>query len=574
MKQARTLPLQRLFVAMIVVTTASSWGGVANALDIPAGEDWAVNLDNTLQHSVGVRVQDRDPKIGNHLFFSQGDHKFDQGDLITNRIQDLVELQAVYKQNLGLRATGSLWYDFAYDDVARTNQSHPAYASLNSYPSGSYGPYTRRFFMRGGELLDAFLFANTEIAGIPTYLKVGRLTQQWGNAFFFGFSNIAYSQHPVDFIKAFSQPGSEVKELFLPRTQAMVTAAITPELSLSGQYFFEFRPNRYPEAGTYFGFFDILFNGTNGTGALAPLGITKNDGMVLPGDEISRDDSFYIHNDFGVKLAWSPSWAVADMGFYFRQFDEVDPWTALINPETGALQSRFAQHAKLVGFSLSKSFGLVSTGLELNTRFDTALQSAALVPTNKGATGTITNGIANVFVQLGTTPIWHTGILLAEVSYTHLNKVTGNAHLYNGEGGPNCFKSNNPALGPGSWKDGCATDDAVHAAVMFSPQWLQVFPGFDFAMPISVTTGLYGNAAYRGGAFYAQGSYIYSAGVKTTYHGKHSASLTYSGYYWRPGEVADNGLGAGQQAYAGFGGNGPVSMNDRGWLQLQLKTSF
>jgi len=572
MKQARALPLRRLFLAVMAVT-AASWGGVAQALEVPAGPDWAIHLDNSLQYTLGSRMQKLDPNIGNHLFFTQGDYKFkDQGDIVTNRIQDLIEFQAIYNEKFGLRTTGSLWYDAAYDDTAEVNPSHPAYASFNTYQSGSYGSYTRRFFMRGGELLDAFVFGNAEIAGIPTYLKVGRLTQQWGNAFFFGFSNIAYSQHPVDFIKGFSQPGSEVKELFLPRTQVLLSAELTPELSVSGQYFFEFRPNRYPEAGTYFGFFDILFNGANGTGALAPLGITQNDGMVLPGDKISRDDTFYIHNDFGVKAAWSPKWAHGDMGFYYRQFDEVDPWAALLNPATGALQSTFNQHARLAGFSYERTFGLVSTGLELSTRFDTALQTAALVPSNEGATGTLGNAIVNAFVQLGKTPLWDSGILLAEASYTHLFEVTGNANLYNGVGGPNCFKSNNPSLGPGSWKDGCATDDAVHAAVLFIPQWQQVFPGFDFEMPMSLTSGLYGNAAYRAGSFYAQGSYIYSVGLKTTWKSKHSASLAYNGYYWRPGDVADNGLG--QQAYAGFGGNGPVSMNDRGWLQFQLKTSF
>lgn len=567
----RTPVLHTLFVALIGATVAG--GGVAEAREFPLGEDWVLSLDNSLQYTAGVRTQARNSNIGNQLFFSQGDYKFNQGDLITSRIQDLIELQAVRSRDLGIRVTGSLWYDPAYDDVARTNPSNPAYAGLNTYPSGHYGSYTRRFFLRGGELLDAFVFANTEIAGIPTYLKLGRLTQQWGNAFFFGFSNIAYSQHPVDFIKGFSQPGSEVKELFLPRTQAMLTATLTPELSVSGQYFFEFRPNRYPEAGTYLGFFDILYNSA-GPGALAPLGLTRNDGMVIPGDKISRDDSFYLHNDFGVKVAWSPSWAGADLGFYFRQFDEVDPWLALINPSTGAIQNTFAQHTKLLGLSLQKSFGSVSTGFEVSTRFGTALQTASLVPANKGATGTLTNGIANSMIQLGSSPLWNTGVLIAEVSYTHLHEVTGNRSLYNGVDGPNCFKSNNPALGPGSWKDGCATDDAVHAAVLFIPQWQQVFPGFDFEMPISITSGLYGNAAYRAGAFYAQGSYIYSVGVKTTYHSRHSASLAYNGYYWRPGAVADNGLGAGQNAYAGFGGNGPVSLNDRGWVQLQLKTSF
>jgi hypothetical protein len=575
MTHARTSRLPLLVFALAIA--AAPWGAGTYALEIPAGEDWSISFDNSLQYSLGMRTQARDPNIGNSLLFSQGDYKFNQGDLVTNRIQDLVEFQAVRKRDLGFRASASLWYDFAYDDEAKTNPSNPAYASLNAYTSGKYTDYTKRFFIRGAELLDSFVFANTDIAGTPVYLKLGRLTQQWGNAFFFGFSNIAYSQHPVDFIKAFAQPGTEVKELFLPRTQIMVTTSLTPELSLSGQYFFEFRPNRYPEGATYFGFFDPLFNGPDGTGAIAALSggtITKNDGMVLPGHKVTRDVSFYVHNDFGVKVGWSPSWAGADMGFYFRQFDEVDPWLALVNPSTGHLQDTFAQHARLAGFSIQKAFGPVSTALEASVRWDTALQTASLVPTDVGATGSLTNAIANTLIQLGSTPLWSTGVLIAEVSYTHLNEVTGHKELYLGVGGPNCFKSNNPAKGPGSWKDGCSTDDAVHAAVLFNPQWLQVFPGFDFELPMSVTSGLYGNAAYRAGSFYAQGSYIYSVGLRTIFRSRHTATLTYSGYHWRPGEVADNGLGVGQNAYAGFGGNGPVGVNDRGWVQLQLKTSF
>jgi hypothetical protein len=542
------------FVAMIVAISASSWGGAANAREFSLGEDWKLNLDNSLQQSVGMRTQSRNPYIANNLTQSQGDYKFDRGDIITNRIQDLIEIQAVRGKDLGFRTTASLWYDFAYDDNAKTNPSSSAYGAINAYPSGKYGNYGKRFFLYGGELLDAFAFANTEIAGMPTYLKLGRFSQQWGTAFFFGFPSIAYSQHPVDFIKGFSQPGSEVKELFLPRTQAMLTVALSSELSVSGQYFFEFRPNRYPEGGTYFGFVDFLFNGT-GPGALGAYGFTQNDGMVLPGTKISRDDSFYVHNDFGVRVAWSPSWAGADMGFYFRQFDEVDPWLLLINPRTGALQDTFAQHAKLVGFSLQKTFGVVSTALEVNARFNTALNSVTLVPSDKGATGSLTNAIANTMIQLGTSPLWNTGVLIAEVAYTHLNAITGNKSLYNDK----C-----------SWTLGCSTDDAVAASVMFVPQWQQVFPGFDFEMPMSLTTGLHGNPAYRAGTNYGQGSYVYSVGLKTTYHSRHSASLAYNGYHWRPGPVADNGIG--QLAYDG--GNGPVGVNDRGWVQLQLKTSF
>jgi hypothetical protein len=549
-------------VKQCVLVMAACAAGTARAFTFDTGPDWAVNLDNSVQYTLGWRMQKINPLIGNDLFFSQGDYKFPNlGEMVTDRAQDLIEFQASYEKRLGMRITGSVWKDFAYDNEAKQN---PAYSFINAYsPNGDrYTSYAHRYFVEGAEFLDAFVFANGTIGEIPVYAKAGRFTQYWGNAFFFGFSNIAYSQHPIDYIKGFTQPGSEVKELFLPRNQVMLSADLTPTLSVAAQYFLEFQPNRYPESGTYLGFFDVLFN-QPGSGALQGFGIPRNDGEILPPNN---------DQNYGVKVSWSPEWAHGDLGFYYRQFDEVDPWAALVNPATGDLQSTFARKAKLWGISYERTFGLTSTGFEVNERFDTALNSAALAPTNTGATGTITNAIANVFVQLGHTSIWDTGVWLAEFSYTHLNSVTGNASLYNGVGTANCHLNGTAA--PGGWMDGCSTRNALAFATLLDPQWLQVFPGIDIDTPISLTTGIFGNPAYRAGAFYAQASKIYSVGVKATYRARHSVELQYNGYYWRPNGTADNGLGIGLPAYAGFGGNGPVSLNDRGWLQLTFKTSF
>lgn len=549
-------------VKQCVLVMAACAAGTARAFTFDTGPDWAVNLDNSVQYTLGWRMQKINPLIGNDLFFSQGDYKFPNlGEMVTDRAQDLIEFQASYEKRLGMRVTGSVWKDFAYDNEAKQN---PAYSFINAYSSNGdrYTSYAHRYFVEGAEFLDAFVFANGTIGEIPVYAKAGRFTQYWGNAFFFGFSNIAYSQHPIDYIKGFTQPGSEVKELFLPRNQVMLSADLTPTLSVAAQYFLEFQPNRYPESGTYLGFFDVLFN-QPGSGALQGFGIPRNDGEILPPNN---------DQNYGVKVSWSPEWAHGDLGFYYRQFDEVDPWAALVNPATGDLQSTFARKAKLWGISYERTFGLTSTGFEVNERFDTALNSAALAPTNTGATGTITNAIANVFVQLGHTSIWDTGVWLAEFSYTHLNSVTGNANLYNGVGTANCHLNGTAA--PGGWMDGCSTRNSLAFATLFDPQWLQVFPGIDIDTPISLTTGIFGNPAYRAGAFYAQASKIYSVGVKATYRARHSVELQYNGYYWRPNGTADNGLGIGLPAYAGFGGNGPVSLNDRGWLQLTFKTSF
>lgn len=537
--------------AMVIGLVCAAGQAAAFKLDTPP--EWDINFDNSVQYTMGWRAQDMNPNIGNHPFFAQGDYKFEKkGDMVTNRVQDLMEFQGVYEGRMGFRVSASLWKDFAYNDEAKQN---PMFGAANAYSNNTYSHYTKKYFQEGTELLDAFVFMNGKIGGTPVYAKAGRFSQYWGNSFFFGFQNIAYGQQAIDYIKGFSQPGSEVKELFLPRNQLSLQADLSPELSVAGQYYLESAVNRYPEAGTYLGFFDVLFDGPNnpnGTGLLPMV----SDGIVKPKNN---------NQNYGVKVSWAPEWAGGDMGFYYRQLDEVDPWPALVNPTTGHLQSTVAEKVKLIGFSYERSFGLLSTGFEINQRRHTALTSAGLVATNEGAKGTITNIIANGMMQLGSNALWDAGILLGEFSFTHLNKVTDNAQYYNGVGTANCV---NPLTGgAGSYRDGCATRNALAFAMLFSPQWLQVAPGVDIEMPISLTMGVRGNGAYRAGSFYAQDSKIYSIGVKAIFDAKSSVALQYNGYYWRPGP--SNGT-----YYAGYGGNGPVSLNDRGWLQLTFKTSF
>src|SRR5439155_3863650 len=104
-----------------------------------------------------------------------------------------------------------------------------------------------------------------------------------------------------------------------PRAQVMASTDLTPELSVSAQYFLEFRANRFPQGGTYLGPFDILYNGPTSGGALAG----SFGGPVSAGAQYEPKN---INNNFGLKANWSPQWAGGDLGFYYRQFDDVQPW--------------------------------------------------------------------------------------------------------------------------------------------------------------------------------------------------------------------------------------------------------
>ena len=584
-KKGNQFSLKALTLAVAAVCTA----GTAHAFKVDTGPDWDIQFDNTVQWTMGWRAESLNSKIGNSPVYQAGDYKFQhKGDMVTNRVQDLIEFQGTYQQNMGFRMSASVWKDFAYTDHVAQN---PAFAAggLHPYEGDKYSNYTKHYFLQGGDWLDGFVFYNTEIFDKKVYAKVGRLTQYWGNAFFFGFSNIAYSQSPIDFIKAFTQPGSEVKELFLPRNQILLSADLTPNLSITGEYFLEYRSNLYPEAGTYFGFFDVLYNGQKGCGT----GNAFNAFGGFPVPQCGAPGSIGImgkieppnnNHNYGVKVSWTDVPLIGgDLGFYYRQLDEVDPYPLAnfsggpLSPNnTGGSSVGFlniyntpAQKTKLVGISFEKTFGLISTGWELSTRRHTELNSTFFPGSDGlGARGNITNLIGNTFIQLGGSPLWNSGILLAEFSYTHLNSITDNRAQANFEGSANCT---NVSGGPGTWKDGCATKNSLAVAMLFIPQWQQVWPGIDLEAPISYTYGVHGNPAYRASAFYQEGTSIYSFGIRANYLQKHQLTLAYNGQAWRTNGTATI-PGTTLQYYGTAAG--PVGVNDRAWVSLQYKTSF
>ena len=599
--------LKALTLAVAAVCTA----GTAHAFKVDAGPDWDMQFDNTVQWTMGWRAQSLESKIGNGPFFQAGDYKFQhKGDMVTNRVQDLIEFQGTYQQNMGFRMSASVWKDFNYTDHVAQN---PAYAAAGShvYTNDTYTNATKHYFLQGGDWLDGFVFYNTQIFDHNVYAKVGRLTQYWGNAFFFAFSNIAYSQSPIDFNKAFTQPGSEVKELFLPRNQILVSADLTQNLSVTGEYFLEYRQNLYPEAGTYFGFFDVLYNGPvgPGTGNAFATGALGLDAYKL-GNLIANHGNAQPQNNnhnFGLKLTWTEVPLIGgDMGFYYRQLDEVDPFP-LINAgvynlnqqlkntngtsiSAGTIYNTAAQKTKLFGISFEKTFGLISTGWELSTRRHTEIASSFVAgPDGLGARGNITNLIGNTFVQLGGNSIgnmklWDSGILLAEFSFTHLNSVTDNpdqASFVGRKDSTGAFICNpTGAASGGRDRDGCATKNSLAIAMLFIPQWQQVWAGVDLEAPISYTYGVHGNPAYRASAFYQEGTNIYSFGLRAIYQQKHQLTLSYNGNTWRTNTSGSLPTGPvfgtppPGQFYNGFGGAGPVGVNDRGWVELQYKTSF
>jgi hypothetical protein len=582
-RRATTLPRRTVLASVLAAMLPLQ----AHAFKIDTGTSgWDVNWDNTISYNLGMRASGVDPMIGNNPNFDDGDYKFSHGgDIITNRLAILSELTASYQDYVGFRLSGSAWKDFAYGSGNVSNPGLYApgitYESLRAYPNGVYGSFTNRYYVQGAQLLDGFAFYNTDVAGHAIYLKAGQFTEYWGNSLLSPSQGISFAQSATDGIKAFNSPGTTTKELLLPRPQISMTAQVTPQVSISGQYQLGWMYNRLPTGGTYIEASDAVAQGPSGLfittlpGAVRPLlGLPPGGpfGYVIPqGNSITPPQ---VDNNFGIKLGWTPQFMQGGMGFYFRRLDETQPWILADWKAIPALHTSlptnyhlaYNRGVQLFGYSLDTTVGDVSVGFEASYRHNTALSTAlspAIATQTEGAKGNIINIVTNAIIPLSKTPFWQTGSLTAEVAYTHLLSVTQNAQLYNGVGFAGCPSNN-------KW-NGCSTKDYVSAGVVFQPQWLQVFPGIDLSMPTTFQGGIWGNNPINpGSAGGAQGFFQYSVGVQALIRQKATLTLSYIGYHSHVNTTAVTPSGL---PYNNTG-NGLIDLNDRPWVSLAFQSSF
>lgn len=504
-------------------------GAHAFGIDVD-NPDVKIRWDNTLRYNLGVRTEKQNAAIMNTPPYDNSDAKFGRGDLVANRLDLLSEFDVVYKGDHGFRISGAGWYDQAYHDQSIKG-------TPGAYPNDRYNSSAKRF-TRGpsGELLDAFVFTKFEAGEVPVSLKLGRHNVYWGESMFSLTNSIAYSQGSLDSIKGTASPGTQAKELFLPLNQFSVSAQVTQDLSVGAQYLLEWDPWRLPYGGSYFGTANF-FNLEGGT-FLAP-GFPFNGAQNRPKNV----------GDFGLMARWTPAWMDGTAGVYYRQFDEKLPWLG-VNADGGHLA--YARDTKLLGLSFATTVAGVSVGSELSYRKGTALNSANVV--SEGARGDTWHALVNAVQYFGSSPLWDSAPLMAELNYTYLDKVTQNSALFAMRGSAAC---------PGGVKDGCMTRDAWALNLSLEPVWYQVFPGVDLKLPLNFGIGLKGNAPNLGGSREGNGSW--SVGVSAEVRNQYFVTLRYADYLHKMGTT--NGAVSSENA-------GGSLYRDRGWVSLTLKTSF
>lgn len=543
-----------LLLVLLLIGSSSAY-----AFDIPTGsDDVSLRWDNSLRYTLMNRVAPQNQSILNSPNGDDGDRNFKKG-IVSNRLDILSEADLVYKSSYGVRVSGAFWYDQAYhnnfdnDSVGTSNVLNAnGRQTVNRLSENAKNYYAGP----AGELLDAFIFGKIEAGPVPVYLKLGRHVYSWGQGLINPIHAISYGQMPLDFQKGIAQPGVEAKEIFRPTNMASAIAQITPEFQIAGQYYLQWERNRLPLEGTYFGSSDVALDG---------------DGVLIagPGAFIhhGRDIEAARNRDFGLAAQWSPQFLNdATFGFYYRKFSDRMPQLIInlngdpgTNPNNWLYHAAFKSDIDLYGISYATKVLDLSVGAELSYRQHMPLVSnpatifnSTALPDNGhilGAYGDTMHGVINVFGLLKKSPVWDTGNWLFEFNYSRwLNVESDPQRTFKGDESYTGFDK--------------VTKDAGTVNLVFTPQYLQILPGLDLDVPLSVTYGLWGVSAVSGGG--GKGDGTWGIGLNFTYLTRYKLNFNYVSYF---GQLEDSPAGAVAR--------GPYALyKDRDFVSMTFKVTF
>ncbi|MEK8046282.1 DUF1302 domain-containing protein [Ideonella margarita] len=549
--------------------------------------DLKVRLDLTPKYSTAYRLHDpsvalsrldvaADPGTVNE---DDGNHNFRKGQ-ISNRVDLLAEFD-LSATGWGLRVSGNAWRDAVYLRANRYagtplfaagNALGPVISTSNNSAGQAPNEFleaTRRQHGQGTEVLDAFVYAKGEIAGMRGTVRLGKHTLQWGESLFFGQNGIANAQGPVDVAKILSVPGWQFKEVLLPVEQVSGSLQVADGVNVGAYVQLKWRPSKIPGVGSYFSNQDYV-----GTG-LVNFGNDAAGNPVLLAYDPAKDQRPRNGGQGGVQVRWAPADSDYQFGFYAAQYHDKTPAAPVFDFVNGHVRLAYAENVQTVGASVTASAGQLNWAVEGSLRHNAPL---AADPAVLGLGPILACGASrdSACYPMGNTAhlqasgiyvlqpgaLWGGGALVGELAYNRTLKVTRDIFAI-GPGGSNAGLGGlDPNTTKGAWA----------LRLLFEPQYFQVLPGLDLSVPIGLGVNFGGRSSaisnFAGGASNAGD---YSIGVKGKYQNDWNVSLSWTDYFGKARTFTETLVaGSGSPRQLTFG----QTLSDRGHVAFSLSRTF
>lgn len=351
-------------LAAVAAAACAAVSGPAHAFTFET-ESVKGSFDSTLSVGAGRRMQAQScGLIGtptadcgadqvNALTFAgadDGNLNYNKGDFFTAYLKGSHELLLTMPSE-GLKFMGRFnWLkDFKADDTRTTPLQDDA----------------KKEIVNNVNLLDLWVSKNFAVAGNNGRVKVGNQVVSWGESLF-ALGGIS-ATNAVDLVRL-SNPGVQLKEVFLPAPIASVSSSIAPGVAVEAYYQFAWNRYKFPPAGSYWSQGDIFDKG-------------RGDLPFLEADKEPKDGGQY-----GVSLRFKSDALDTNFGVYAMNYHDKTPNLAYSTGAAETLQWNFLPNRKLYGISANTSLGDWAVGTELSYRPKDAVALSACADAGTGGT--------------------------------------------------------------------------------------------------------------------------------------------------------------------------------------------
>ena len=320
------------------------YSGYASALAFRTdvlGEPVGVLLDAEVAYGARWRVQERDSNLvspGNggtrpngNGNIDDGNLNYDVGNLVSNMVRADGELTLLWN-NFGAYVRAYAFYDYENEHAkrARTELSSDALEQVGSDVG----------------VLDAYISARFDPAGMPLQLRLGQQVIGWGETRFYPAESVNVA-NPFN-LALFQQPTGKAKDLRLPVGMLWGSLQLTPDFAIEGYYQYEWKASVLPAKGTYLSSNDVVTPGggfaqagpfgDQGTNVDAVYGLPPGTvGFVPDWYQVPRtsDEDASDSGQYGISLRMlAPKWNDTSFHLLFANYHSKVPSIAAISPST------------------------------------------------------------------------------------------------------------------------------------------------------------------------------------------------------------------------------------------------
>jgi hypothetical protein len=274
------------------------------------------------------------------LLGDQGDLNYARGDAFTTYIKGNHELLLKFDNDYAFMARANWVRDFS-----ATNTSGVTSATSPPDLPDNLAESARDDLRFKARLLDLWVSKSFDVGDQRARVRVGNQVISWGESLFLpGGIN---STNAVDIMRL-SQPGTQLKEVFLPAPMVSVASGLGKGVNFEAYVQTDWNKSYFPPTGSYWSVVNGLGKGADAYGLV---------------DRDARD-----WGQWGAAVKYQPEGTQLNLGAYFLKYHDKTPQFSFNANGAGAPGWTYPEDRKLIGVSANFPLGDWAIGTELSYR--------------------------------------------------------------------------------------------------------------------------------------------------------------------------------------------------------------